>query len=329
MQGSRKAPFIIWAVNPLEAGRPTQKNVADAFHELAALRPAKIEPAYVVPTQRFYLAGSGSLTSSELRHAAQAAFDAETSDLKDLPLLPLHCIEASGPSLKATVDPLCEYAKNRDASLIVAATHSRSGMRRFFLGSFTESLIIRSTVPVLTINPHFREIRPFQRILFPTDFSHGSYRAFREAIELARKFKAKMTIFHAVPFPIEPYTGPKIYFTKSQRQMIRDYIDGEVWQARHHAHGWIRWAREKGVPTDLILEKRAGGITQLLLLHAQRIHATLILMEAQQSPLSSGVFGSVARQVVRHSHCPVWILSSRYAQHGALERQRARQARAA
>lgn len=46
---------------------------------------------------------------------------------------------------------VCDYAKEQGCNLIAMATHGRSGLPKFFLGSVTERVIRTSPVPVLVL----------------------------------------------------------------------------------------------------------------------------------------------------------------------------------
>ncbi len=48
-------------------------------------------------------------------------------------------------------DQILDAAKDLGADLIVMATHGRTGLAHFFLGSMTEKVLRQSTVPVLTV----------------------------------------------------------------------------------------------------------------------------------------------------------------------------------
>ncbi len=48
-------------------------------------------------------------------------------------------------------ETICGYAASKDVSLIVMATHGRSGISHLFLGSVTERVVRISGVPVLTM----------------------------------------------------------------------------------------------------------------------------------------------------------------------------------
>ncbi len=50
-------------------------------------------------------------------------------------------------------DAIVEYAENHDVDLIIIATHGRSGIGRWLLGSVTQKVIQAARVPVLVIRP--------------------------------------------------------------------------------------------------------------------------------------------------------------------------------
>lgn len=48
-------------------------------------------------------------------------------------------------------DGICHYAEHVDADMIVVATHGRTGLGRFFIGSVAEEVVRRASCPVLTL----------------------------------------------------------------------------------------------------------------------------------------------------------------------------------
>lgn len=48
---------------------------------------------------------------------------------------------------------IVDYARETDADLILMATHGRTGLARFFVGSTTEAVVRKATCPVLTVRP--------------------------------------------------------------------------------------------------------------------------------------------------------------------------------
>lgn len=134
-----------------------------------------------------------------------------------------------------------------------------------------------------------------KNILVPTDFSDTSLPSLRYAVELARKFGAKVHLLYVIEDPVEVlpifggYTPDRATleeFAKSGLAAWRDSQDlSGVPVADRFVHGRpyleiVRDARQNDI--DLIVMGTHGrGFTGHLLM------------------------GSVAEQVVRHSPCPV------------------------
>jgi nucleotide-binding universal stress UspA family protein len=48
-------------------------------------------------------------------------------------------------------DEILRAARRRHADVIVIGTHGRTGLRRLFMGSVAERVLLRATIPVLTV----------------------------------------------------------------------------------------------------------------------------------------------------------------------------------
>jgi nucleotide-binding universal stress UspA family protein len=85
---------------------------------------------------------------------------------------------------------LLKVAKEHEVDLIVAGTHSKSGIERLILGSTAEQLIRNAECPVLTVGPN---VKPpgdaplaFQTIVYATDFSAEAAKAAVYALSFAQ-----------------------------------------------------------------------------------------------------------------------------------------------
>jgi nucleotide-binding universal stress UspA family protein len=84
------------------------------------------------------------------------------------------------------------------AGLLVAATHPRSGLERFLLGSVSRKLMFTLTVPFLIIpgslSPERSALRRIESIMTACDFSEDSHLALNLGFELARHLSANLTL---------------------------------------------------------------------------------------------------------------------------------------
>jgi nucleotide-binding universal stress UspA family protein len=97
-------------------------------------------------------------------------------------------------------DVLYEFGKELDIDLLVLGTNGRRGLKRFVLGSVAEEIFRRVPCPVLTVGPKARRKMPqevrLRHILFATDLAPSSLEALPCAIQLAKEYKAPLTVLH-------------------------------------------------------------------------------------------------------------------------------------
>ncbi|HVE13332.1 MAG TPA: universal stress protein, partial [Elusimicrobiota bacterium] len=77
--------------------------------------------------------------------------------------------------------------------LLVMGTHGRSGIARLFMGSVTEAVVARSSVPVLALRQPARRIR---RVLAPVNFADYSDAGLVYAAALAAALRARLTALY-------------------------------------------------------------------------------------------------------------------------------------
>jgi len=90
-----------------------------------------------------------------------------------------------------TLSGILESCKKNDIDLIVMGSHGVSGLREMFIGSNTEKVVRSSKIPVLAIKKEHEtfEINDF---VFASDFSKSSEQTYKQAVELAEAFEAKL-----------------------------------------------------------------------------------------------------------------------------------------
>jgi nucleotide-binding universal stress UspA family protein len=117
--------------------------------------------------------------------------------------------------LGEAAEVILEVADDVQASLIAMATHGRSGIARWALGSVTERVLQGSRVPVLAVRSFLESGAraplaelDFERILVPVDATAMSLEIVGPAVELAQLFGSTVALLHvchgeecAVPVP--------------------------------------------------------------------------------------------------------------------------------
>jgi nucleotide-binding universal stress UspA family protein len=137
------------------------------------------------------------------------------------------------------------------------------------------------------------------RILFATDFSKASRKAFSAAVKTARNTRAKLSIVHVLaPFvPIAPdqYVGPDTW----------EKIDEQSRQwATRHLKALAAKSGKAGVRAKVFLVEGtpAKDVTRF----AKKLHADLLVIGTHGRTGFAKLFlGSIASHIVATANCPV------------------------
>lgn len=173
---------------------------------------------------------------------------------------------------------ITERARAAGDPIVVMSTHGRTGLSRSWLGSVTDEVVRRSTVPVLAVRPpeedtgedFLRQGRTIHRILVPLDGSDTAAAILPDAGWLAAAMTAEIVLLRvvepvyapvpAVPVPYAPsplmwetletlVDRSKGYLEEAARELRRSYpdlvVDSEVQVGDSPARTIIERARAR------------------------------------------------------------------------------------
>jgi nucleotide-binding universal stress UspA family protein len=304
---TKKNLKTIWAVDLFEGANFKNSELVTTLKYLAEKQNAKIEPVYVLSPESLDLALEFSPPwVKQYKPAAQKSLRFAIEETKISNLLEPRVLLQSKPSLSPMVKTLTRYAKTSGFDLIVLGTHSRKGLSRLFLGSFAESTLLYSKVPVLIVGPH-THVKEFKTILFATDFGIKSKAVFTKALALAKEFHAKITLFHSVSHPIESVIQSGAFLLGGGWVDLPEYMNEIEQLNRKRADQWCAQAKNQGVEVKVVFMPSGGNVPESIVKYAQNHAIDLIAIGAESGPVASTLMGSISRQVVRNSHCPIWV----------------------
>jgi len=140
-------------------------------------------------------------------------------------------------------------------------------------------------------------MKSFQHILFPTDFSPIAEHAFGYALELARRFGARLSILHVIDeqadlrgfyLPHLAYEQVEADIATAARRMMEAFCAGIEGIDNHEG------AVVSGVPHAAILAAAREQDVDLIVMGTHGLAGVEHLL-----------FGSTAERVVRYAPCPV------------------------
>jgi nucleotide-binding universal stress UspA family protein len=194
-------------------------------------------------------------------------------------------------------EEIIRTADEVDADLIVMGTQGRTGVDRLICGSVAETVLRRSSRPVLTVRDAGapQPDRPIQLILHPTDFSEHSWPALGVARALARSAGAKLLLVHvAAP---EVFSGGTMHAAEDLRPEREALARLKEESARVGPEGSVRTRLLQGDASTEIVNA------------AEQLGCDLIVMGSHgRTGLRRLLMGSVAEAVMRSAPCRTLIV---------------------
>lgn len=314
-EDSESPKKIVWAVDAFSDAGSSQQHAVEAIRCLQSLGKVrgsvKVQPIHILSPAELNLSPEfiGPWVE-EYRPAVQKALDQLIVGLDLEGIEKPRILTQGAASTRKAADQLAEFAQQIGADMILVSSHGRTGMSRLLLGSFAETLLLRSVVPVMVVGPQTQNVCHLEQLLFPTDFGSQSKNTFKRVVALAREYGAQLTLYHAISRPVEPVFQSGVYLLGSPWIPVQEYYNREFARRERHAQGWARWARHQGVETEVVIDTETTNIADAIVRLARDRGIGWISMAAHNGPIASALLGSVTRQVVRLAPCPVWVLRS-------------------
>lgn len=208
---------------------------------------------------------------------------------------------------REVIKSLVDYIRESDVEFVVLLSHGRKWLSRLVLGSFSEGLLADSPVPVLFLGSESTSGQhALYRVMFPTDFSEASKRAYLNFLDQVETFRPDVILYHYLSTTdfIYEYAGISwdgYLFTGATINDQREWVqkEGEV---------WAKLGAENGLRIALVVEEGSESPSRAILNAADRFEVSLLGLASTQRPLESAIVGSLAREIFRSRKMPVWVM---------------------
>ena len=225
---------------------------------------------------------------------------------KTFPETPLTCSVQTGKPEEV----ILEKAHQDKGTLITMATHGRSGLSRWLLGSVAEKVLRATVNPLLLLRvggggKAEGELN-FERIVVPLDTSALAESVLGDATDLAQKLNLDIVLAHAYLPPLSPYYGAGDYYNPHYKSLATQ-LKGE---ARKYLERKVEELERKGVAkvTSIFLE--GSPAEEIIALTRREPNSLLAMCTHGYSGVQRWVLGSVTEKVVRHSDDPVLVIQA-------------------
>jgi nucleotide-binding universal stress UspA family protein len=205
-------------------------------------------------------------------------------------------------------DIIIENAAADEATLIAMATHGRSGLNRFLLGSVAEKILRGTASPLLLVRAteeaETEGEAAFKSIVVPLDGSELAESVLPAVVEMAQRLDSEIVLFRAYNISHSIYGGDD----GRHPAIVADLIGGIKGEARDYLEKKTAELRERGAKKVSYTLNEGLSADQIIAL-ASRTPDNLIVMGSHgRSGMKRWVLGSVTETVVRHSGDPVLVL---------------------
>lgn len=207
-------------------------------------------------------------------------------------------------------EEILNYATENEFDLILLATHGRSGLNQWSIGSVAGKIMSASKIPILLVRAGVEDVVPFNEwqkmtLMVPLDGSELAETVLPHVEALARQRSDKPTevllLKISEPPSIPTYYGPEISGVSLN---WGDYIQGETIRRKQSAVDYLNGIEEKLKARKIdarseVIEGKAND--EIVEFAAKNPQSVVIMATHGRSGLSRLVYGSVAANLL-HSH---------------------------
>lgn len=196
---------------------------------------------------------------------------------------------------------IVQQAELRNVNVIVMGSGQKTSREKFRLGITAERVVRRGDKPVWLVKPG--SAPPVKKIVCPVDFSESSKRALRNAIHLARRFKAELVVLTI----IQPL---KDIFLELRREAVQrraqeeyaekkqEHFDRFLKDFDFHNVNWSKMIAPGKADREILRFARESGCDLIVMGSTGLTGQPRILM------------GSVAEKVIREMPCSMVAVKS-------------------
>jgi len=214
------------------------------------------------------------------------------------------------PHVSDVAHSIKEHSEELAPDLIVMSTHGRGGAQRLLFGNLAQQVTARGKTPVLVVHPEGSQtVAPnvdWRLILAPIDADPSHEKSLLFASDLALAFHCRLQLLMVVP-TLARLSGFQGAFGLLLPGTTRAKLEIESSAARDYLVTKEKELEVKGVRTGS--EVGRGKPARVIFRAAERLSVDLIVM-GTHGRVGADAFwaGSVAAEVVSHTHIPVLLL---------------------
>jgi nucleotide-binding universal stress UspA family protein len=203
---------------------------------------------------------------------------------------------------------IIEIAAADKGTIITMATHGRSGINRWLLGSIAEKVLRGTTNPLLLVRATEEEkaesVASLKFIVVPLDGSELAEGVLPAVAELAKTLKLAVVLFRAYNLPTSAYTDDEGYYEINYDEMLTAMRD----EAVDYLEKKTEAVKKMGIANVSSVAKEGFAADEIISLSRQSPDNLIAMSTHGRSGVKRWVLGSVTETIARHSADPVLVI---------------------
>ncbi|HEY7219282.1 MAG TPA: universal stress protein [Candidatus Binatia bacterium] len=203
---------------------------------------------------------------------------------------------------------IIDRAAQDKSALVAMATHGRTGMSRWLLGSVAEKVLRGGTNPLLLVRAGVGGRGDggveFEFVIVPLDTSPTAEAVLYDVVDLAKLLDLKVILMHAYEIPLSAYYGAEDYSTPNYRNLAAHLRD----EGRKYLDGKVEDLKRRGLAkvSSVLLEGSAAE--EIIALTRNQPNSFVAISTHGYSGVKRWMLGSVTEKVARHCDDPVLVV---------------------
>ena len=205
-------------------------------------------------------------------------------------------------------DVIIDKAAANAGTLIAMATHGRSGIDRWLLGSVAEKVLRGAANPLLLVRAQEKAKSEgeatLKSVIVPLDGSELAESVLPAVVEAAKKLNLEIVLFRAYNIPYSAYGGGDGYYAIDFNELIgvmkdeaQAYLEKKSAELKNQGVGKVATVVREGLSAD-----------QIIKIGRETPDNLIAMCSHGRSGVKRWVLGSVTETVVRHCGDPVLVI---------------------
>ncbi|HWH77659.1 MAG TPA: universal stress protein [Candidatus Binatus sp.] len=204
---------------------------------------------------------------------------------------------------------IIETAAADKGALVMMATHGRSGLNRFLLGSVAEKVLRGTLNPLLLVRAsaptQINEEAALKTIVVPLDGSELAEAVLPAVEELAKKLDLEIVLLRIYAVPYGAYTAGEGFYNPVNLEALLGRVRDETLE---YLESKTEALKRKGVDKISFIAKEGLAADEIIAYGRETPDNLIAMCTHGRSGVRRWVLGSVTESVVRHSGDPVLIV---------------------